>query len=36
MLLNEKLPEKVKENIKKFSDSLEKIGKIRKSFDADK
>ncbi len=34
MLLNEKLPEKVKENIKRFSDSLEKIEKIRKGFDA--
>ena len=35
MLLNEKLPEKVKENIKRFSDSLEKIEKIRKGFDVD-
>jgi len=36
MLLNEKLPREVKENIKKFEASLEKIEKLREKFNANK
>ena len=35
-LLNKKLPKKVKENIKKFEHSLDKIKELRKGFNADK